>query len=185
MRRAIACLTPLALILASCGSDESAEQADATAVEGMTGEEIAAEMAGAVRPLPGQYSSTVELVELEMPGVPKAQVDQLKGMMGKAMAQASSYCLTIEDAEKGFEEMARQSQENCKVESFDVDGAKFGGAMRCDAQGATGTMMLDGTGSETGSDITMAMEMQSSDLPGGKMKMTLHAVSKRTGDCKA
>lgn len=182
------CLAPLAL--AACSSNEAveadssgAEVADA-APEGMGTEEIVAAMKDGVRPLPGQYSSKVELVDLDMPGMPADQLGQMKSMMAGSMAKVTSYCLTKEQAEKGFEEMARNAQDNCKVESFDVDGGKFSGRMRCSGEGSEGTMTMTGTGTETGSDMQMAMDMNSASLPGGKMAMKMHVTTQRIGDCE-
>lgn len=183
-RRVFLCLAPLTV--AACGSGGSERgETPADVPEAMSGDALAAEMKQAVRPLPGQYSSTVELVALDLPGVPAEQVGQLRSMMESAMARTNSYCLTKEEAERGFEEMARESQENCRIESFDVDGAKFAGRMSCSGEGARGTMTMNGTGSETGSQMAMAMDMQSSDLPGGSMNMKLKVVSQRTGDCQS
>ncbi|AKM09347.1 DUF3617 domain-containing protein [Croceicoccus naphthovorans] len=180
-RLTVLCLAPLTL--AACGSDEPAEQAAASA-EGMSTDEIAAEMKQGVRPQPGQYRSNAELVSLEIPGMPAAQVDQLKSMMAGAMAQANTYCLTPEDAEQGFEKMATEAQENCKVEKFDVDGGKFSGRFVCSGDDASGTMTMDGSGTETSSQMNMAMDMSSGSIPGGKMMMKMRASSERIGECE-
>ncbi|WP_144097617.1 DUF3617 domain-containing protein [Croceicoccus sediminis] len=191
-RLAILCLAPLAL--AACGSDESAEQADEasvasgedtlTAPGGMSEDAIAAEMKKAIRPKPGQYTSTAELIELDVPGVPAAQAKQMKDMMGSSLARTTSRCLTPDEAEKGFEELAKAQQEGCTVDSFKVDGSKFVGKMTCENPDASGTMTMSGTGTETSSDMEMAMDMTSPNLPGGRMAMKMHVTSKRTGDCE-
>lgn len=186
-RLAVLCLAPLAL--AACGSDEAAEQSDAaaqdtlTASQGMSNDEIEAEMKKAVRPKPGQYTSTAELVELDVPGIPAAQAKQMKDMMVASLSRTTSRCLTPDEAEKGFEELAKAQQEGCTVDSFKVDGGKFVGKMSCDNDDARGTMTMSGTGTETGSEMDMAMDMTSSNLPGGRMAMKMHVTSKRTGDC--
>lgn len=187
-RLAVLCLAPFAL--AACGSDEPAEQADETvaeeamvAPEGMSEDEIAAEMKKAILPKPGQYTSTAELVELEIPGVPAAQAQQMKDMMRASLSRTTSRCLTPDEAEKGFEELAKAQQEGCTVDSFKVDGGKFAGKMICDNPEASGTMTMSGTGTETSSEMDMAMDMTSANLPGGRMAMKMHVTSKRTGEC--
>jgi len=184
LKLAIAAAAPLAIAACGAGGTPKEEEAASVSEEGMSGDALVAEMKKAVRPLPGQYSSTVKLVELDVPGVPKAQVDQMRVMMEGAMAKAQTYCLTKEDSEKGFEEMAKQSREDCEIESFEVDGAKFTGRMSCKDENANGTMTMNGTGSETGSEMQMAMDMNSAGLPGGKMAMKLQVSAKRVGDCE-
>ncbi|WP_172799911.1 DUF3617 domain-containing protein [Croceicoccus bisphenolivorans] len=172
------------LALAACGSDNTPETGDDASAGGMSEQAIAAEMKQAVRPQPGEYSSTMKLVELDVPGLPEAQVSQMRSMMEGAMGKTQTYCLTKEEADKGFEEMAKQTQDNCKIESFDANRGNFTGKMSCADENSSGTMTMSGTGTETGSDMTMAMDMTAQGLPGGKMAMTLNVVSKRVGDCK-
>lgn len=185
-RIAALCLAPLAL--AACSSDEPAEEAGEdtamSAPDGMSEDQIAAEIGKAVRPKPGQYTSSAKLIALDLPGVPEAQAEQMKQMMGSTIEQTNSRCLTAEEAEKGFEELAQAAQEGCKMESFKVDGAKFAGRMSCDNPDASGTIDMSGTGTETSSDMTMKMNMTSPGLPGGKMAMTMQVKSERTGDCE-
>lgn len=191
--RMILCLATLAL--AACGSsgaDKDAEKVGtgkASASEGeagaesMSAEEVAAQMDKAVRPLPGQYESKAELIALDLPGVPADQAAQMKEMMASSFSRTTSRCLTKDEADKGFEELAKGAQEDCKIDSFKVDGAKFAGRMICDTADAKGTVTMKGTGTTTGSDMTMAMDMASDGLPGGRMAMTMGVVSKRVSDC--
>jgi len=185
-RFAALCLAPLAL--AACSSDEPAQEAAAddiaaAAPGGMSEDQIAAEMDKAIRPQPGQYSSSAELISLDLPGVPAAQAEQMREMMGSTIAQSTSRCLTEEEAEKGFEELAEATQDGCTMERFKVDGGEFAGRMSCDNPDAKGTIEMTGTGTQTGSDMTMKMDMTSPGLPGGKMAMTMRVKSERTGDC--
>lgn len=178
--------------LSACGSDKAPDAADdgttdaqgSEARAGMSDAAIAAEMKQAVRPLPGEYRSAVSLVDLQMPGIPARELAQMRDMMGHSMGKTQTYCLTREEAAKGFEEMAKQSQESCRIDSFDADGNRFSGRMSCNQEGSAGTMTMTGTGSETGSEMEMVMNMASPDLPQGKMAMTLRVKSTRVGDCK-
>lgn len=178
--------------LAACGSEKAPDAAvDTTAkvqgndaAAGMSDDAIAAELKQTVRPKPGEYRSAVTLVDLQIPGIPARELAQMRDMMSRSMGKTQTYCLTKEEASKGFEEMARQSQESCRIESFEADGNRFSGRMSCNQEGSTGTMTMTGTGSETGSEMEMAMNMASPDLPEGKMAMTLRVKSTRTGDCK-
>ncbi|MDR7104088.1 DUF3617 domain-containing protein [Croceicoccus sp. BE223] len=191
IRLLVLCAAPLAL--AACGSDKPAAdavtqakgEAPADLPSGMSDAEIASQMKNAVRPRPGQYESTAELVSLEIPGIPAEEAAKMKAMMGESFGRTSSRCLTRAEAEKGFEELAKSSQEGCRMDSFTSNGAKFAGRMICDTADAKGTVTMSGTGTETGSQMTMTMNMQSPGLPGGAMAMEMKVASRRTGDCKS
>ena len=185
LRPFVALLVPVAL--AACGTDarDAAEESTtAAAPESMSSEALSAEMKKAVRPLPGQYTSTSELVELDMPGLPPEQVARMKQMMGTSMSKVTSRCLTEEEASKGFEDLAGETQDNCRMESFNAEGGAFSGRMVCSGDGGSGTMTMNGTGTPTGSDMVMAMDMTSPNVPGGRMAVKMHVISKRTGDCE-
>ncbi|MBE5074133.1 DUF3617 domain-containing protein [Erythrobacteraceae bacterium E2-1 Yellow Sea] len=179
--RTIYLATPLAAIslgLAACGSadDQSAGSGDSISVE----EAAERAKASGVKPEPGQYRVTMEVLEVDIPGAPPQAVQMMREMMG---GQSHQYCLTQEDVDKGFEEMARQSQDgDCTFERFDMDGGDLDAKMVCtqDGQGSV-TMNLKGTGGATRSDMDMLMEGNM----GGMGKSTIHmrATHERIGDC--
>ena len=111
------------LTLAACGGSN----ADADGDGEISMEEAAARSADMVRPQPGKYRATVEFVDVSMPGAPQQVQDMMRSMFDKE-AQSHEYCLTKEEADKGFEEMARQAQDSnsdCTFEKFDVDGGSI------------------------------------------------------------
>ncbi len=181
MRRiaiAAACFT-----LAACGG---ASNADADGDGEISMEEAAAESADMVRPEPGKYRATVEFVDVSMPDAPQQVQDMMRGMFDRG-PQTHEYCLTEEEADKGFEEMARQAQEddsNCTFEKFEADGGKIDAIMNCaaDGQGAA-RMTMTGTGSETASEMTMTMDAEGPD--GQTMTMTMKSSQERIGECDA
>jgi len=96
---------------------------------------------------------------------------------------AMAYCLTQEEADKGFEEMAKESQNgDCTMKRFDIDGGKIDAQMTCLA-GGQGEMniTMDGSGTSTSMDMQVTME---GSMPGmGEAKMVLRSKSERIGDC--
>ena len=173
----IAAMT-LSLALAACSSGED----EPSSGETISTEEVAERARDAVRPEPGLYRSTVELLEVDMPGAPAGVEDTMKRMMGGSNT-ASEYCLTQQDVDRGFEEMARKSQQgDCTFERFDVDGGDIDAAMNCTVQGGqTMRMTMQGTGGPTSSEMTMNME---TDMPGvGTANMRMKATHQRIGDC--
>ena len=182
MRR-IAIAAAASLTLAACGGSTSA---DADGDGEITMEEAAAKTADMVKPQPGKYRATVEFVDIEMPGAPQQVQDMMRGMFDQG-PQTHEHCLTEEEAERGFEEMARQAREddsNCRFEKFDADGGRIDAVMNCNTGGqGAARMTMQGTGDETSSQMTMTMDAEG---PGGEtMKMTMQSSQERIGDCDA
>ena len=170
-------LAPLMVAtIAACG-DEPADPAGEISIA------EAAERAkdSGIKPLPGEYRVTVEVLEVEIPGAPEGMVDAMRGAMG---GNTHTYCMTQEDVDKGFEEMARQSQEgqDCSFERFDIDGGDFDGKMVCNVAGqGTMTMTMKGQGSETRSEMDMRMQGNVGGM--GQMNMRMKTTHERLGDC--
>jgi hypothetical protein len=172
----------LALLLAGCGGSN----ADADGDGKISVKEAAAEIerkGGAMKPKPGQYKGTTELVSLEMPDSPPEVKQMLEGMMGKE-PQVMEFCLTKEEADKGFQSLAEASQnDDCSFEKFDIDGGKIDAKMNCSAKDKSkATITLTGKGSETSSEMTMVMDAKGPD--GKTMKMTMKTSQERIGECK-
>ena len=180
MRRYIL-LAAATAALAACGSPD----ADADGDGEISLEEAAAQTKDMVKPEAGKYRATVEMVDVEVPGAPKEVQEMMKQMISSG-PQTHEYCLTKEEAEKGFEEMARKSQDNdnCSFEKFEADGGSIDAVMNC-SQGNQGTarMTMQGTGTSTTSQMTMTMDAKGPD--GQTMKMTMKSNQERIGDCDA
>ena len=173
-------LTILAIttgLLAACGS---AGDADADNDGTISMAEAAEEARNSdIRPQPGQYRASMEVTEIEGDNVPAQAVDMMKQMMSRSF----EYCLSEEDAENGFEEMAKQSQdESCSFEQYDIDGGSIDAVMICNGEdGGKIRMTMEGTGTETSSDMRMTME---GNIPGqGEGRMVMESSHQRIGDC--
>lgn len=176
-------------LLAACGGEteeagDSGAGADAGADAGgelSMGEVAERAREGTVRPQPGQYRTEVELVDLDIPGAPP----QAAEMMRSSMAQTNEFCLTEEDVEEGFRQLASQPQGgDCSFSKFDVDGGAIDAAMSCSNPGGGAiNITMQGTGGETSSEFTMKM---TGNLGGtGEGSMTMKQTSERIGDCPA
>jgi hypothetical protein len=177
-------LAPLAsaILLAACGG--SADTNDDGAI---SEEEVVAEAAGMVRPQPGEYRTTYELLEFDMPGLPEAVRAQMHAQMGGAagMVQPMTYCLTPEEAEaNGAEQMAKRMAEgDCTVARFDASGGSVSAEMQCSgADGTTTHVTMDGQMTATSSAMTMAAEV---DRQGQKVTTKSRVTTQRIGDCPA
>ena len=170
-----------ALALAACG-DKPAEDAPKTL------EQVAKEAEQMVKPQPGQYESSMKMIDLSIPGLPADQAAQMKQMMGSAGSQVNSFCLTEEEANMGFEEMIRKSQDGeCSFDRFDATAGTIDAKMTCTPKegGGSATITMKGTMTATSSTMDMEMDQTNPEMPGGKMQMKMQVSSKRVGECLA
>jgi len=172
-------LIPLvAIALAGCGSDKPD---DASGGDVSMAEAAQRAKASGVKPQPGKYRVTMEMLEVSIPGAPANMADMMKQSMG---GTSHEYCLTQEDVDKGFEEMAKRSQDkdNCSFERFDVNGGNFDATMVCEVQGqGRMTMTMNGKGTPTSSVVDMHMTGRAGHM--GEMNMHMKATHERIGDC--
>lgn len=170
----------IGLMVASCDGKTSA---DADGDGEITAEEMADITSAAVenvRPQAGQYRSTTQLLEIDLPGAPREVVDMMRSRMS---GRKTEYCLTQEEVDKGFEEMARQSQQgDCSFNRFEISGGEMEAEMSCSTpEGGVTRMTMAGTGTPTSSDMTMNI---SGSIPGmGDAKMVMNVKAERIGDC--
>ena len=168
----VAALSLTACNKAGSGSDTAAGNAGATA------EQAAAAISG-VHFQPGLYRTKVDLKAFDMPGMPPSV---LAGMKSKMADQASTYCLTAEDAAKGMETMKqRMSKGSCQFGKFDVAGGTIDTAMSCQMGNGTLTASGQGTYTDTGTVVASTSDMT---MPGGrKMHIEQVVTTTRVGDC--
>lgn len=177
-------LAALALTLAACGggSDPDAN-GDGTISMGEAADQAVSQQ-GVIRPDPGLYRGTTQLVDLTVSGASQQEVDMIKQFMG-SKPRSTEFCLTPEEAEKGFEQMAKEAQESeCSFEKFDIQSGKIDAVMNCNSsQRGQARVTLKGTGTRTSSDMTMTMD--ASAPTGDAMTMTMRTTQERVGDCPA
>jgi hypothetical protein len=177
----IAATAVFVLALAACNKEPAKPK---------TTSEVVAEAGKLARPEPGMYQTHVQLIDFSIPGMPAAQAEQIRKMMGGVQRQTGSYCLTPEEAKKGFEDGIRKMTEGgnggmkCSFKKFAVAGGRLDAAMACTGpQGMTSDIAMDGTASSEASSMHMKMDQKSSMIPGGAITMEMKMDSKRVGDC--
>jgi hypothetical protein len=167
-----------ALALTACGG-ETAVDADGDGSISASEARAAIEREGDFKPQPGKYKTTMNLIKMDMPGAPA----EMKNMMSGMMDRSFEYCLTKEEAEKGFEDALTEGQdESCDIKDFSIDGSDVSMKMSCD-QGGMGTMevTMDGKVSPTSSDMNMTMQGTIPEL--GPVEMAMSFQQERIGDC--
>lgn len=179
MRGQLIALSALSLSLGACGGSETDTASEGKSISGAEIAERA--QSSAIKPQPGQYKVSMEVLEVDIPGAPPQAVDMMRSMMSSRTHQ---YCLSQDDVDTGFEEMARQSQEDgdCTFQRFDVDGGSIDAQMTCDANGqGKMTMTMKGEGTPTRSEMDMTMKGNMAGM--GDSTIRMKATHERVGDC--
>lgn len=174
----IAMVASLALLASACSGGD----ADADGDGEISAEEARAEMASAnIKPEPGQYKMSMTFKTAEIPGAPPEMMD----MLGKSMSNTIEYCLTQEEADKGFEEaLTREQDDSCKITKMDMNGGTIDMAMTCeDDTSGTMNITMNGDVSPTESDLTMKMKGNIPQL--GEANIEMNMKQERIGDCPA
>ena len=144
----MAIVATVALAACSSETDDSANDTP------MAVEDAAREFSKLDTPQPGQYDLDVEIVSFDMPGAPEGALDQMRSAMEGAYAEG--FCLTPEQADKGFEEQLAQVAQDadCNFNNLSVDDGKVSAKAIWNLDGGTMDMAMNGTVSSTSSDIT-------------------------------
>jgi hypothetical protein len=181
MSRTTIGITALALTLSACSSGEKADSGKA-----ISPQDAAAKVAGAqIKLQPGEYESTMKVLEFSMAGMPAGQLDRMKGMMAGPMEKPYRSCLTPEQAAAGPRELvSRMQQGDCKMSDFKSSANSVSGTMHCTFQGrATSTSKFAGTYAADGSTMTMESDQQMPGMQGKGMHMKMQVDTRRVGEC--
>jgi hypothetical protein len=172
-------LTPLLLLACNKGPEVSAHNASV--------EEVAAKAKSVMKIEPGLWTSSTEILAVDMPGIKdNAMAEQMTSAMKSRKATDFTHCVTAAEAEKPSSEMfTGNANSQCKYNDFKMVGGKIDATMTCSPEGGTMTMAMNGTYSSTGYDMTMDMKTTNARMPGGGMSMKAHTKGARTGICKA
>ena len=134
---------------------------------------------------PGKWETTVNVLDVDIPGMPAEMAAQMKQTMGKMQEHNFTSCLTEADVKRPKEDFFAGSNKDCRYDHFTMSGGKIDAALRCEGKGEDGamTMTINGSYSRDSYEATMAM-----DVAGGReggMKIRSHSRSHRVGQCSA
>ena len=168
-----------ALAIAACAEDGPTD-ADGNGEISM--DEMRAEVANAgsaLRPEAGKYAVTKAMVNVDIPGAPPEMIDA----MGSMMNTSTEFCLTEEEASKGFEKALSEGQDDsCTIEQFDLDGGKIDMVMNCTPQEG-GSMQVSITGDVSPTRTQVSVATKGNLPPMGEMNIEMNMVQERVGDC--
>jgi hypothetical protein len=180
MPRSIAAL-PLLILAAACNGPSS----DSVVLTNASPEEVA-QKAGAVAPArlqPGQWETTVEIAQVDMPGMPAAVRDQMKS--STTQKQSVTTCITPEQAAKPQADvLAGNTGGRCTYRNYAMAGGKIDATLVCAGPGNGETVQtISGTFTETAFSVTS--DLKTAGGPGETMSMKSKTSGRRIGECKA
>ncbi|WP_296680729.1 DUF3617 domain-containing protein [Novosphingobium sp.] len=149
-----------------------------------TADEVKTEVARMERPEPGMYRTTINVLDVTIPGMDAARAEQMKKLFGTT-SKSTEACLTKAQADKGFEELnKRAAQGDCRYDNFKADGGRIDARMTCKTgRGMTMTYDMHGTFTSTGSQLKMAFDASMMPMPGRGMHIEAEVKNERIGDC--
>lgn len=168
------------LVVAACG--KTPEKTDTAEAEQPAANPPAVEQ---VRIKPGQWTSTTELVSMEVAGVDPAL---LKGNVGKKTEITS--CVTPEQAERPAAEFFANPEVKdgrCKSEKFEMADGKMSAVVSCQpGEGQPGATRMEMTGTYAADTYDTVVTVTGNGGPnGGAMKMVAKSAGRHVEDsCK-
>ncbi|MES2445296.1 MAG: DUF3617 domain-containing protein [Pseudomonadota bacterium] len=137
--------------------------------------------AGGITFKAGEWETDVEVLEVEIPGMPAAMAEKMKNSPERF--KKHKYCMTAEEAQQGGGGLFTGDEKSkCKVDKFVMNGGHIEQTVSCpDPSGKVGmTMSTSGTYTAESMKGTATMDMSAMG-----MKMKANISSKRVGDCPA
>lgn len=171
MHRSAAVLTlAVAIALTGCSKEKEAPAGE----KGAAAPDVTAQTIGLK---PGQYEATVEMLELDIPGMPAGMA---KEMAKRTSAPKVTYCVTAKDAAQSVKDMIGKAQTGtCEFKKYDISGGRISTEMACkNPTGSAGTIKTEGTITSEGMETTGEI-----DFP--EMKAKTRSTFRRVGDCPA
>jgi hypothetical protein len=128
---------------------------------------------------PGQYRTTVTMLEMNMPGVPAGAMAQMQGN-----PVTTEYCVTAGDVADVSMRDIRNGQNgmNCTDVRTNSSGGHIDNEATCTTPVGTMTMHMVGTYTTTRTEIETTSTTQ---MAQGEMTQRSRMVSERIGDCPA
>lgn len=181
MKYAIAALVP-AIMLAGCNKGVEMKNASA--------DEVAAATKEANFIKPGKWSTTSEVLAVNLEGLPaeaKAMGDAMsKSMVGRKNTFES--CVTEEESKKPAAKMfAGNDKGNCVYDKFAMGGGKMDAVMTCTPLGGPGkiNMTMNGSYGDDAYSIDVEMKVEGPpDSPGSAMTIKAKNSGIRKGECE-
>jgi hypothetical protein len=165
-------LAGVALVGAAC-SPPAGQEGAGVAAGGQQGE--AAVATANQRLEPGQWRTTITVVEANFPGMPPEMAANIMGA-----PTVMEECRTSADAETLTQSWVQDDETGCAPGTFQLNGNQFEGEQTCTEDGATMVMRFSGTITPTRLEGVSEL---TSDSSMGSMSQRASIVSERIGPC--
>lgn len=133
----------------------------------------------------GNWVNDVEIIKLDMPGMPPEMQESMKAMM--ASSGSVNFCLTPEQAAKDdLETLLAEGpgkDGGCTWSKKDISGNKVDVAGTCTQGTQTAQLAMNGTMEPRQSDVTITTKAKAPN--GQEMEMVMRVKAKHTGACTA
>ena len=185
MRALVPCL---ALTVAACGGESTRDSAAATGEVEMRNASVVdvAEQAraasAATRFQPGQWRSTVEVVDVQVPGMPEGMAEQMRQQMMSRSSVTS--CMTEEQSANPSESLFGGQRGQCRFDRFSMKAGRVDAVMTCAGDGRAieaARITMTGTFDATHFETESAIESTGGER--GRMSMRSRVKGERIGDC--
>ena len=175
-------LLVLCAVTAACGGPEPDVNArNASVAEVAEKVRDATKEPGFIRP--GKWVSELSFEEMSAPNMPAEVREQMQGML--AARRTFDSCLTAEQAKRPQEDFFAGGNNNCRYEHFRMGGGKIDAKMRCQQDGMTQLMELDGQYSPDKYQMRMSTRTQGQAGSAGDIVMRMRVDARRVGECEA
>jgi hypothetical protein len=177
----LAAITP-ALLFTACNREPNIDMKNASVAE--VAKKVDAQRVSEIVVRPGKWTQTVTMETFDIPGMPESAQASVRRTMAAANT-GHDICLTQAEAKRPSEDFFAGKDKNCRYERFTMKGGKIDGVMRCQSDGMTQVMELNGDYSPDHYAMRMDMRTQSERTTMGSMHMVMRVDAQRVGDCDA
>lgn len=179
MKHAV-CVSACVLILAACNKGPTVELHNATGNQVAKAVVQSGVMNSDTMIEPGLWQSKVNVLEMNIPGLPPEYAAKMKQSMAAQRDRASSHCVKPEDVKKPKEGFFG-ADKSCRYNHFSMGGGKIDIQMSCKGDESTQTTNM--TGSYTPTSYSMDVSSSSTGGGPGGMNMKMHVDASRVGEC--
>ncbi len=132
----------------------------------------------------GEYVITLETSKIDVPGMPAADLAEMKKTMGKT--GVLSHCLKTQAVEPALKEMLSAINGNCSYPRFSAANGVVDGETLCKTAASTNSMTaaFSGKYADVGASLDMDVAITDPSLPQGTSRITSKATMQHIGACK-
>lgn len=180
MKHAV-CVIGCVLILGACNKGPTVELHNATGNQVAKAVVQSGVMSGDTMIQPGIWRSKVNVLEMNIPGIPAQYAEKMKQSMAEHRNEASSHCVKPEDVKKPKEDFFG-ADKSCRYDHFTMGGGKIDVQMTCKEEESTQTSTMTGSYTPT----SYSMDVSSTGTGSGRengMTMKMHVDATRVGEC--